>query len=856
MRLHPGARLGPYEITAPLGEGGMGEVYKARDVRLNRPVAIKILRAEIASNPDRVERFEREAQAASALNHPNIVTIHDVGREGDASYIAMEWVAGRTLRDLLTTGALPVRRVTEIARQVAEGLAKAHAAGIVHRDLKPENVMVTDDGLVKIVDFGLARLGGAAAPDLSQLATSPGTAAGVVMGTAGYMSPEQASGRVADYPSDQFALGLMVYEALTATKPFARATAAQTLVATIEVDPAPVASLNAEVAPDLARIIHRCLEKDPANRYASTRDLAHDLRDAGGSSSASASAGVAVASAPASRRRTLAIGAAAVVIAAAAVGAWMTWGRAPSDGGSGPLVAVRPFRNLSQDPAQSYFTDGVTDEIRGQLSKIAALRVLSRAAVEKYRDDEGPRLVREFGVDHVVDGSVRLDGKRVRISVELIDARTQQARWSEQYERELADVLSVQNDVALRVARTLAATLSPAERERVEKLPTQNVDAYQLYLRAKALRTLAERERNLQAIDLLNQALALDPGFALARAAMSYRVFFRAYGEDPKFADDAIRIALEAAASDPALADPHMTLGSAYGLKGRIPQARAAFLRALELNPNHTSSMVNLSFTESLAGQLDESLYWARRSFPLSAKNANDYYHVTVPLLLLRDDGLTRRWLSDAERNTPYFYRTDMTLAALDVQTGGSAAGVARLRAVAEKAPGNLELSVLLCDLLVITGAADVEAAVERMFRASPDIPGVVLPETGRLRYAYFLGKRGDPRAAALLNEAASRARQKIEAGELSASTFVELAAARALQGDPKGALADLQRAFDNGWRDYGFLQVDPMLASLAGEPGFRALVDRMTADVAAQRARAIERGLLNLEGLIGRPLP
>ena len=229
----------------------------------------------------------------------------------------------------------------------------------------------------------------------------------------------------------------------------------------------------------------------------------------------------------------------------------------------------------------------------------------------------------------------------MRVAVELVDAATQQTRWSEQYDRELADVLHVQREVALQIAQRLAATLTPAERARVEKLPTQNTEAYALYLRAQALTTLADVKRNLQGIALLEQALALDPQFALAKARLSYRVFFRAYTEDLKYANDAIALALEAAAIDPTLAAPHMTLGSAYGLLGRIEQARQSFLRALELDPNHVGSMDNLSFTYALAGQLDESLYWARRAWPLSAKGPNSFYHITVPLLWMRDDQLT-----------------------------------------------------------------------------------------------------------------------------------------------------------------------------------------------------------------------
>ena len=240
-------------LESLIGAGGMGEVYRAHDSRLNRTVAIKVLAPEIAT-PDRVQRFEQEARAASALNHPNILTIHDVGREGDTAYFAMEWVDGQTLRELLKAGPVPLRRSIELGHQIAEGLAKAHAAGVLHRDLKPENVMVTGDGLAKIVDFGLAKIAGASAVsnDSPTVTRAAGTEPGIVMGTAGYMSPEQASGRQVDYRSDQFSLGLLLYELLTRTRPFERATTAQSLAATIEAEPPPVETLNRDVSPHLA----------------------------------------------------------------------------------------------------------------------------------------------------------------------------------------------------------------------------------------------------------------------------------------------------------------------------------------------------------------------------------------------------------------------------------------------------------------------------------------------------------------------------------------------------------------------------------------------------------------------------
>src|SRR6266542_3247209 len=279
MTLVAGARFGPYEVLSPLGAGGMGEVWKARDTRLGREVAVKVLPAEVASDSSRLHRFEKEARSASALNHPNIVTVYEIGSEGSVSYIAMELVEGKTLRAVLFAGALPVRRLLQIAAQVAEGLARAHEAGIVHRDLKPENVMVTKDGLVKILDFGLAKLtqAGSGSDEASQLPTETGTSPGVVLGTAGYMSPEQASGAVVDFRSDQFSFGSILYEMATGKRAFQKGTAIDTLSAILHEDPRPVAEINPEAPAPLRWIVERALAKDPEDRYGTTKDLAREL---------------------------------------------------------------------------------------------------------------------------------------------------------------------------------------------------------------------------------------------------------------------------------------------------------------------------------------------------------------------------------------------------------------------------------------------------------------------------------------------------------------------------------------------------------------------------------------------------
>jgi hypothetical protein len=358
VTLSSGTRLGPYEILAPLGAGGMGEVYRARDQRLSREVAVKVLPASVASDPERLKRFEKEARSASSLNHPNIVTIYDIGSSDGVSWIAMERVEGKTLRELLFGGVLPIRKLLPIAAQIADGLARAHEVGIVHRDLKPENVMVTKDGLVKILDFGLAKLTqiGAGSDEGSQLPTETGTSPGVVLGTVGYMSPEQASAQPVDFRSDQFSFGSILYELATGKRAFQKATAVDTLSAILHEEPKPLGEINPEAPAPLRWIVDRCLAKEPERRYSATRDLARDLETLRDRSSEAA----ALIGAPARRPRRvaaawLAVGAIAIATAALFAGRTL-WKELPS---SQPKFQRLTFRRGFLDAAR-FSSDGQT----------------------------------------------------------------------------------------------------------------------------------------------------------------------------------------------------------------------------------------------------------------------------------------------------------------------------------------------------------------------------------------------------------------------------------------------------------------------------------------------------------------
>ena len=427
-----GMRLGPYQVTGFIGAGAMGEVYRAHDSNLDRVVALKLLPVELASDPERLARFEEEARLASSLNHPAVVTIYEAGQIGSQPYISMELVAGQTLREILSSGAVPVRRALKIGGQVAEGLAKAHDAGLVHRDLKPENIRVSIDGFAKILDFGLAKRvapfkDDSVAEVLTGIATMPGT----VLGTVGYMSPEQAGGGRADARSDQFSFGAVLYEMLTGQRAFHRPTVAETLSAIIRDEPVPLAQLNAAVPPPVRWIVERCLAKHPADRYGLTRDLARDL----------ASAREHLAELLVSKRS-----------------------RSTKRAAGHTSIAVLPVLNLSAQPRQVYLADAMTDALITELTAIPGLHVISRVSSMTFRDqpESLPEVGEKLGVDWILLGSVARAGSQVRVTAQLVNAASDENRWAQSYARRPRNILSMLAETAGAIARDVERALQDA----------------------------------------------------------------------------------------------------------------------------------------------------------------------------------------------------------------------------------------------------------------------------------------------------------------------------------------------------------------------------------------------------------
>jgi serine/threonine protein kinase len=447
MTLAAGKRLGPYEVLAPLGGGGMGEVYTARDSRLDREVAIKVLPEHLAADPVALSRFEREAKAIAAISHPNILAIHDFGREGGVTFVVTELLEGETLRSRPSGPAVPWKEAVEIGAAVAEGLAAAHSRGVVHRDIKPENLFLTSDGRVKILDFGLAHRESLLTPTEQTavptvtLATMPGT----VMGTIGYMSPEQVTGQPADARSDIFSLGCVLYEMATGQRAFSGRTGAEAMAAILREDPPAPQQCGREIPGDFARVISHCLEKQPQQRFQSARDLAFDLRAILAGAAVSAPAISPQTRRPRFLRQAAAASAAVVFLLAAAVSVWRLLHPSGAATGAIESLAILPFENASEDPDAEYLGDGLTESLIRQMSRVSSLKVMARATVFRFKGAADPQEPgRTLGVGAVLTGSVSRRANRLLISAELVEVPTGARLWGEEYDRPLADLLRVQ----------------------------------------------------------------------------------------------------------------------------------------------------------------------------------------------------------------------------------------------------------------------------------------------------------------------------------------------------------------------------------------------------------------------------
>jgi len=629
MTLTAGTKLGRYEIHSQLGAGGMGEVYLARDTKLERTLALKVLPAEVAADRNRMSRFVQEAKAASALNHPNILTIYEIDEVDQFHFIAAEFIDGETLRQKMKSTSLTLSDVLDVGAQIAGALAAAHAAGIIHRDIKPENIMLRRDGLVKVLDFGLAKLSERLPPDSvdTEAPTTFKTDPGIVLGTAVYMSPEQARGLEVDARTDVFSLGVVLYETVAGRLPFEGSTSSEVVSSILgDKEPQPLARYSSEVPDELERIVSKALRKNRDERYQTMRDMLLDLKSLKqelefekrlersvqprskrsssieGQARTNTVAELAVRATVSEKEQrrgteshlaTAIIGVAALLVVALAA-AYIHFKRTRVT--AIDSIAVLPFVNASGDPNMEYLSDGLAESLMDSLSQLPNLKVMSRNTSFRYKgkDQDAEKVGKDLNVRAVLTGSLKQIGDEIVIGVSLDDALDSHHIWGSQYDRKVSDLLSVQREIARDITGNLRLKLSGTDESRLSKRYTENPEAYQLYLKGRFYWNKRTGDAAKKSIEYFQQAIEKDPNYALGYVGLADGYSLLSTFSDrpphesfPK-SKAAARRALEL---DEALAEAHASLAFALFFYDRnFPEAEREFQRAIELNPNYATA--------------------------------------------------------------------------------------------------------------------------------------------------------------------------------------------------------------------------------------------------------------------------
>ncbi len=644
-----GRTLGHYRIVEKIGEGGMGEVYRATDERLDRDVAVKVLHESVAQDADRLARFEREAKAVAQLAHPNILEIWDFGRQGSVTYAVTELLDGENLRRSIPPTGMPWQKVAEMGAAIADGLAAAHGKGIVHRDVKPENMFVTSDGRVKILDFGLAQVKVPVEEEAETATLTPaGTVAGTVLGTMGYMSPEQLRGEPSDARSDIFAFGCVLYEMLSGQTAFLRSSTAETTAAILKEEPPSLSDSGTASPADLERTIRRCLEKSREARFQSASDLAYNLRSIG--TDQVISPVTSPEEWPLGKRwRAAWIVAAAAIVVVASVAVWVQRSPPVEESREVPIprIVVLPFENLGS-PDDEYFADGMTEEITSRLSAVSGLQVISRTSAMQYKDTDKTisQIGDELNVQYALEGTVRWERAtgefgRVRITPQLINVTDDSHLWSDRYDRAIESVFEVQSNIAEQVVGQLHISLLKPEQDALAVKPTDSPEAYEAFLRGRHHYSITDLEQINLAITMYERAVELDPDFALAWAYLSMRygwLYFSGSDRTPERAAMARGAAERALEADPDLPGVHRALGMYYyRVEQDYERALEQFSQALSIHPDHPGTLGSQAIVLRRMGRWQESVVLHERLFDASPRDLNLAFILTTSHRFLRN---------------------------------------------------------------------------------------------------------------------------------------------------------------------------------------------------------------------------
>jgi TolB-like protein len=786
-----GKVLGHYRIVEKIGVGGMGEVYRARDERLDRDVAVKVLPQGVMVDELIRKRLRKEALALSKLSHPNIEFLFEFDSEGPVEFMVVEYVAGTSLSERLTQEPLLEKEIVRLGVQLADGLAAAHSQGVVHCDLKPANLRITPEGRLKIVDFGIAKLlrptGKASGTDATTRSISGDQA---VAGTLPYMAPEQLRSEATDGRTDVYAAGVVLYEAATNRRPFREEATPALTDDILHQLPVPPRALNSRISPELERIILKCLQKEPEDRYQSAQELEVDLRQLAVPKTTTT---VQVPARSWPWRRRAGVAAVIVLVLAAMlaglrVSGW--WERLLGRGNVGRIesVAVLPLQNLSSSPEQDYFADGMTDELITGLAQIKALRVISRTSAMRYKGTGKSlrEIARELNVDAVVEGSVLRSGDRVRITAQLIQASTDRHLWAQSYERDMRDVLALQSEVARAIVEGIQVKLSPQEESRLLAARSVKPDAYEAYLKGRYSWNKRDRDGVMKGLEYFQQAVEIDPTYALAYAGMadSYLVLGANSWLSPREAlPKAKAAALKALEIDDTVPEAHTSLAMTEELEWAWKGAETEYRKALALNPGYATAHQWYSGFLNLTGRHEEAIREARRAAELDPLSPIISLHEGQILYFARRDEEARRTLQNTLEASPDFFLARYFLGAVYLQEHKFEESIAELQKAAILSHGDDETKATLA-------------------------------------HAYALsGRRGD--AQDILTELKEQSKRRYVSPYLIASTCVGV-------GKRNEAFEWLEEAYKQRDSALPSIEVDPLFDPVRSDARFRDLLRRM----------------------------
>ncbi|HUK43061.1 MAG TPA: protein kinase [Candidatus Bathyarchaeia archaeon] len=805
--LAAGRQLAHYKVISMLGSGGMGEVYLAEDMVLRRKVALKMLAPELTGDTEGLRRFEQEAYAASALNHPNIVTIYEFGQADGLHFIACEFAEGATLRQKLAHGRLELKLAIEVAIQIASALAAAHARGIVHRDIKPENVIVRNDGIVKVLDFGIAKLTRRRSTSSTRAGVSVAAVlsseTGIVRGTAKYMSPEQARGLDVDARSDIFSLGSVIYELVTGTAAFEGETASDVIAEILKVEPKPPAELAPEVPAEIEEILRKALCKDRDARYQKVEELLHDLQEfkqeaefqaklegpSGGRAAKAASDRLTPAGAVAVRSRQSSLlhdwrlwSVAALLVTMVSIGSWLVRRSREAATARGPRsLAVLPFRNLNGDPKSDFLGFSLADEIITKLDYVNSLTVRPSSSVDKYRDQavDPKKVAEELNVDTLLTGTFLRDGDDLRITAQLIDVKPDKILWRESMDLKYEKLLTVQDQVAQQIIKQMELSLSPAEAAKLKPEKPINNAAYEDYLRGIDFYALNDYPA---AIDMLEKATALEPNYAPAWAHLG-----RAY----------------------------TTSGSLqFGGREQYGKAQAAYEKAIALNPAMVEPRIYLANLLTDTGRVEQAVPLLRSVLQDSPNNAEAHWELGYAY---RFAGMLKESVDECEKARQYNPQVKLSSSAINALLY-----LGEYEKFLQSLPVNDSAYILFYRGLTEYYLNQHDQAGRDFDDAYARNPALLPVDVGKA-FSYSI-RRDNARGVKLLEQIEDKIEER---GVSDPEGIYKVAQAYAVLGDKAAALHMLRHSIGGGFFCYPYFVRDPLLQSLRGEPEFQELMEQ-----------------------------